>query len=558
MLRSGSGGRRETVRRTTGAALRRLAARAKGLVGARNRVSAGSGSESGSGSGLPPVVALGIVIVAAVLRFRRLGDESFWLDEAFTWVFVTEKYTTVELLTRLPSEDVHPPLYYLLMDGWVAVAGASEAVMRLPSALFGVAAVWLTYAVGAKLFDEWAGVGAAAVVGVSTFHLYYSQEARMYSLLVLLALASYYFFVDLADGGATDRWTAPGYVLASVLLLYTHVYGIFVVLAQNAYLVPRLLLSRREWPVIGRADAAGTSLGRWLSVQSVVALLAAPWLLTLFTRFPTISEGGCASITWIPEPCLSMVRQTIVRYFFYCGTADIYGLGVAGGSLCNVVYGGVTALALGLAVVGLVGVGVNRSGKRDPTGPGTLMVLLWFLTPIVVPFVLSQVITPFLVTRYTIVASPPLFLLLGKGVQTLRPPVPAWGRLLLVVVLVVGLAAPLPTYYEEDQKRQWRGAVETVGSTASDDALVLVSEPHVVAPYRYYARDSERAIAGINDTATRAEVRAAVGDHDSVWLVLSRAKGEGLAAHLRSLGYEAVESHRYQGIRVHSFVRKED
>jgi mannosyltransferase len=556
MLRSGFGGRRETVRRKTGAALRRLAATTKGLVGARKRVSAGSGSESESGSGLPSVVALGIVLVAAVLRLSRLGDESFWLDEAFTWVFVTEKYTAVELLTILPSEDVHPPLYYLLMDGWVAVAGTSEAVMRLPSALFGIATVWLTYVVGAKLFDEWAGVGAAAVVGVSTFHLYYSQEARMYTLLVLLTLASYYFFVDLADGGATDRWTVPGYVLTSVLLLYTHVYGIFIVLAQNAYLVPRLLLAGREWPVIGRASATGTSLRGWLSVQSVVALLAAPWLLTLFTRFPTISEGGCASITWIPEPCLSMVRKTIIRYFFYCGSADIYGFGIAGSPLCNVVYGGLTALALVLAVGGAVGIGVKRSGKHDPTGPKTLMVLLWFLTPIVVPFVLSQVITPFLVTRYTIVASLPLFLLLGKGVQTLRPLVPAGGRLLIVVLLVVGLAAPLPTYYEEDQKRQWRGAVETVESTASDDALVLVSEPHVVAPYWYYARDSDRTIIGINDTTTRAEVRAAVGDHDSVWLVLSRAKKEELAAHLRSLGYEAVESHRYQGVRVHSFVRK--
>lgn len=498
-------------------------------------------------------MALAIVAVAGGLRFYGLGQESVWLDEAFTWVFVTEQYTTIELLTTLPLEDVHPPLYYLIMHGWTAIAGSSEVALRVPSALFGVAVVGLTYVVGAKIFDEWAGVVAAAVVCVSTFHLYYSQEARMYSLLVLLTLASYYFFVDLAEGEAHGRWTVLGYVLVSVLLLYTHVYGLFVVLAQSAYLVPRMVLAGRGWPVMGGGGATGLSLRRWLGIQSVLAFLTAPWLLTLFVRFPTISEGGCTSIAWIPEPCLSMVRQTIFRYFFYCGTADFYGLGLTGGPLCEAIYLTVLALALGLAVVGLID--VTESSRFDPPGPKTLMVLLWFLTPIVVPFVLSQVVTPFLVTRYTIVASLPLFLLLGKGVRTLRPLVPVGGRLLLVGVLVVGLAAPLATYYEEDQKRQWRDAVETVESTASEDALVLVSAPHVVAPYRYYARDSERTPVGIDDAATLAEVRAVVDDHDSVWLVLSRTSGEALAAHLRSLGYDAVESHRYQGVRVQHFVR---
>lgn len=535
----------ETVRRKAGSLLRPPIRVTQGVL---ERV-----GSAGPWSKRPSTVALAVVVLAAVLRLYRLGDESVWLDEAFTWVFVTEKYTTIELLTTLPTEDVHPPLYYLLMDGWIGIAGASEAVMRLPSALFGIATVALTYVVGAKVFDEWTGAIGAAIVSVSSFHLFYAQEARMYAMLAALTLASYYFFVDLSRGDEVGRWTILGYVVTSVLLVYTHVYGIFVVLAQNAYLLPRLLVAGREWPAIGEVHPGPVSVRRWLGLQSAVAILSAPWLVVLLTRLPTISRGGCASITWIPEPCVKIVSRTLYRYFFHCGTAEFYGVPMGGGPFCEFVYPAVVVFGLGLAVLGVVGVTASdRYGLPNGT---TVMVVLWFLTPILVPYALSELVTPFLVTRYTIGASLPLFLLVGKGVRSLRPLVPVSGRVLVVVVLVVGLAAPLPTYYGVDQKRQWRTAVETVETTADDEALVLVSDTHVLAPYRYYARDSDRTVTSINDTASIETVRAAVGDRPDVWVVLSRAKRGVLTERLRSLGYVTAERHQYRGIRVYHFVR---
>ena len=508
---------------------------------------------AGPRSGRPSTVALAVVALAAVLRLYRLGDESVWLDEAFTWVFVAEKYTTVELLTTLPTEDVHPPLYYLLMDGWVGIAGVTETAMRLPSALFGIAAVGLTYVVGAKVFDEWTGVIGAAIVTVSSFHLYYSQEARMYAMLAALTLASYYFFVDLSQGDEVSRWTILGYTVTSVLLVYTHVYGIFVVLAQNAYLVPRLLMADREWPAIGEIRPGPVSVRRWVGLQSAIAFLSAPWLLVLLTRLPTISHGGCVSIAWIPDPCVKIVSRTLHRYFFYCGTAEFYGVPMGSGPLRGVIYPAVVLLSLGLAVVGLGHV-TNTGHYARPDGR-TIMVVLWFLTPLLVPYALSELVTPILITRYTISASLPLFLLVGKGVRSLRPLVPATGRAVLVVLLVVGLAAPIPTYYEADQKRQWRTAVETVETTADDEALVLVSDTHVLAPYRYYARDSDRTVKSIDDTASIGAVRAAVNDRTDVWVVLSRAKRDVLTERLESLDYVPVEEYQYRGIRVYHFVR---
>ncbi len=83
----------------------------------------------------------------------------------------------------------------------------------------------------------------------------------MYTLMVLLALVSMYFFLRLLRRGFLQRATLPlaiGYVLSTTLLLYAHVYGVFVVLAQNVYLVSLLLLpSHRTFRV-----------WHWLSLQA--------------------------------------------------------------------------------------------------------------------------------------------------------------------------------------------------------------------------------------------------------------------------------------------------
>ncbi|MFW6435492.1 MAG: glycosyltransferase family 39 protein, partial [Halovenus sp.] len=444
--------------------------RADGDTGPRRaRVVAGLTDRISSASPFDALVGC-LLVVAAGLRLYRLGDESFWLDEAITWYFVTEKYTTAEILFVLPIEDVHPPLYFLLIDLWVSLAGASESALRFPSAVLGIASVGLLYLLGVKLFDRWTGLIAAALLSVSSFHLYYAQEARMYTLLTALTVVSFYFFVDLVSEESYGRLSVLGYVVATVLLAYTHLFGMFVVLAQNSYLLPRAVLSSRTWPVIGRLESTSASLRDWLGIQGIVILMAAPWWGTILFRLPSISSGGCAGITWIPEPLPADVVTVLKRYFYYCGNPSEMS------PIPEVVFLFVMALAGGLAVIGLFG-SDRRPGLGRP-GSVELVVLVWLLTLIVVPYVLSHTVTPILIARYTIGASIALFLLVGRGVQRLRPYAPTAVRVALVGVLLVGIVAPLSGYYEDDQKRQWRDAVSSIDAT--DDDLVLVTKPHLV------------------------------------------------------------------------------
>lgn len=523
---------------------------------------------------LPTVAAAVAMVVAAGIRFYRLGAKSVWLDEAFTWLFTTRAYTTPEILLELPANDVHPPLYYLVVDAWVAVAGTSEAALRFPSAVFGVAAVGLLYLLGAKLFDRWAGAVAAAVLCVSTFHVHFSQEARMYALLTVLTLVSYYFFVDLVEGDTADRTTIVVYVAATVLLVYTHVFGSFVLLAQHAYVVPRALLARCEWPPrslfagnqrlgIDRLEAQPLSFRRWVTIQVPIAVLAAPWWLTLLGRMQTVAQGGLDNIAWIPKPAPDTVWTVVYRYFFHCRIHSFYGFSPDGGLLSGLVFPAVTLLALALATVGFlsgedgaVPTGGHDTGRVRP-GPTEWIVLVWFLTLLAAPYVLSHAVTPILVTRYTICASLALFLFVGKGVVALRPYAPVGVQVLLVIVIVIGLASPLPTYYGAEQKTNWRDATASVESSAAADARIIVTRGHLVPAFRYYADRSAASVVGVEDRASRAALRAAVDGRERVWLVRSWTRCDDVPERLRSLGYETVETRRFRGIHVYRFVRED-
>ena len=143
-------------------------------------------------------------LVAAGLRLFHLGAQSLWIDEVLTWnsAHIGRPFGSSELL-----ENVHGPLFSLIEHYWCAWAGDSEWALRLPSALFGVATVPAI----AWLADRWLGrpvaVWAAWLLALSPFHVWYSQEARNYSLLMLCACVSGALVLDLRE-----RLTGPGVI----------------------------------------------------------------------------------------------------------------------------------------------------------------------------------------------------------------------------------------------------------------------------------------------------------------------------------------------------------
>lgn len=129
-----------------------------------------------------------LLLLAFILRLINL-NQSFWLDEGAQMV-MSQKPVLFQWIGRI--NDFHPPLYYLLMHFWLKL-GRSEWFLRLPAVLSGVATVYFIYLIARKIINEKVAVLSALFLTFAPFQIYYSQEARMYSLFALLTTASMLF-----------------------------------------------------------------------------------------------------------------------------------------------------------------------------------------------------------------------------------------------------------------------------------------------------------------------------------------------------------------------------
>ncbi len=128
----------------------------------------------------------GIILAGAVLRLHGLDRTSIFNDEAASWSLARLSFIG---MLRGTEADVHPPLYHVILYATMHLFGDSAATMRLPSALMGIANIYLIYRLGTVLWDRLTGVFAAPLLSFASFDIWYSQEARMYALLCLLATA---------------------------------------------------------------------------------------------------------------------------------------------------------------------------------------------------------------------------------------------------------------------------------------------------------------------------------------------------------------------------------
>src|SRR3954453_14722334 len=183
-----------------------------------------------------------------------------WIDEGISVGIASHPFADIP---RVLSQDGNPPLYYLLLHGWMQVTGASEAATRILSLVLAILAAPASFWAGARLFDRRAGALAAAGAAGSPFLTYYAQETRMYSLVVLLSILASASFVLAFVRGERRHVAWLGVWLA--LLLYTHTWGLFLATAMAG-----------AWLVMWRRGQLAARDG--LRVAAGVALLYAPWL----------------------------------------------------------------------------------------------------------------------------------------------------------------------------------------------------------------------------------------------------------------------------------------
>ncbi|MDQ6836471.1 MAG: glycosyltransferase family 39 protein [Actinomycetota bacterium] len=188
-----------------------------------------------------------LTVLAAVIRLVGLAHQSYWYDEADT---VSILHTSAGgLLARVPTWETTPPLYFMLAWLWAHLLGDGEAGLRSLSALAGILTVPIGFAAGARLVSRRVGLITAGLIACNPLLVWYSQEARSYSLLVLLSSAALLAFVHLRVR-PTPRWTVIWAVTAS-LALATHYYAALTIVPQAIYLLARYRHTRRVRIAVG-------------------------------------------------------------------------------------------------------------------------------------------------------------------------------------------------------------------------------------------------------------------------------------------------------------------
>ncbi len=213
------------------------------------------------------LVFLGMVLAAgAAIRFSTLGLQSYQHDEVITAMRVLDG-SFGHMLHEVKVSESNPPLYYVLAWGWTRAFGLGEVELRFLSALFGVLAVGVGYLLGRELASRRVGLALAALMAFNPMLIWYSQEARSYSLLVLLCALSLWFFVRaLKWGRGSDlAWWA----LASALALCSHYFTFFAVGIEAIWLA--IALRSRWWvlvPAIAAVAVTGLALLPLLTAQT--------------------------------------------------------------------------------------------------------------------------------------------------------------------------------------------------------------------------------------------------------------------------------------------------
>jgi mannosyltransferase len=402
-----------------------------------------------AGPSSPVLVALGVLIaVAAALRFGTLDGQSFWFDESVTVDLMRPRLWDV--LGALPDSESTPALYYVLAWGWSKAFGVGEVGLRSLSALAGVATVPVAFAAGRRLASVRVGIVAAALVAANPMLVWFSQEARSYSLLVLLGALSFLQAVRARDRPVARElalWAA-----CCALMVSTHYFGIFLAAAEAVWLLGAAPAARRRVAV---ASAA-------------VGLVAAAWLPLALAQE---RDGRTSFIAAIPrkERIAEVARELATANTRVISSNSAFPRGIEG-RLATV------AVAAGLLLLFLRASGRERRAARVALAVGGGAILL--------PLAIGLVGADFFRDRNVIGAWVPLCVALACGLGAVRAG--AVGLIAACAVCAAGVVVDVRVAREVPlQRTDWRGAARLLGRPDAGRAVVI-NPPYASSPLRHY------------------------------------------------------------------------
>jgi len=512
------------------------------------------------------------LLLFIALAFARgvygLGGQSLWWDESLSLQranyslrrVLSNEIVLTDTSRQVVTFDNHPPLYFLLLHFVVKLTGQSEFALRFPSLAFSVLTVPLLYTVGKHLCDRRVGLLAALFGAISPLYLWYSQEARMYTMLTFLGLLSFYSLLRILTSGVKRKTSnvkypisniQPStsnlqltiiYIVSSVAMLATHYLGFLILLAELVIFLSSIRNARRRPEPFDKLRTPPAEGWRRVVIPVLgVLLIAVP---ILYYGFSILPKGEMAGFRFIP--LLELLRDV----------SNSFSLGI------SVQAERVLAVHWVFRAVLLIGVlaivwrtfrrlptlrreGVPRSGQasniqypisvpKPPTSNKALPALIYLLAPVLAIYLVSYVRPAYMNIRHLIMVSPAFYLILAVGMVVIRKQWPLVFASCLAL-MIAGSAHSTQQYfsnekYAKDDHRAWG---EYLKAHAQPGDVIVLDPPHTSQIYQYYAVSSRdvTADAGLPwtglprltgpDEDTISALEELMAEYDRIWLALT-------------------------------------
>lgn len=387
-----------------------------------------------------PIVAGILLLIFAMMNL----NSSIWFDESYSAYLVRGDFKQIWEMTAV---DVHPPFFYFALKIWTMIFGTSIIAMRFMSVFFGMIAILFLF----QLIKKWFGLKVASfatiAAAISPMFIRYSQEMRMYTIVLMLVMMATYFLTLALEKG-TERSGCKYWVTYAILIavgMWTHYFSAFM-------WITHLVIIFKYFGGIKRVFKDKKLLKTIILTYVFAVILYLPWLPSFFNQIKTVQAGF-----WIPPVSFETMGDFTASALFFNKGQEVTGWGVVFGLML------ITVFVIGLTKILKV---ENTETKKKIKN-----MLILVGVPFVVMTALSlPPLTSSFVDRYILYSIVILWALFGVVAGLVKD-----QRLKIVLVSLVLIVAGFGISFVENRKP--RGFIkeiiaETFASAKEDEAII--------------------------------------------------------------------------------------
>ena len=375
-------------------------------------------------------IVLLILVLATALRFYHIDYQSVWLDEICSILEANPDIKWSDLEATIMLSDPHPPLYFALMKILFQLFGYTTLVARVFSAIVGVGGVYALYLLGKEIDNKNTGLLAAFLLAINSFHIYYSQEVRMYALLVLLTVLSYYRLVVYLKENTYKNATLYG--LFTGLMLLTQFFGLFVLVSQVIILLFVFIKKEKTHKLLFFKQLLASGLVIIISFLPALNI----FIETTKKKYTAIQPTTIDTVFLIFK---DFVQQSYILLFLYSG---------------------LTVVCIYYAF-------------KEKMKLNYLLLFSWIIITLALPILRSYLVTPMIVSRYFITILPAFIILISIAILKFKYAIIKILLLLFLTTVTFYELFIFNDYYNKIAKTQFREITEFIKKENKENDQVV-------------------------------------------------------------------------------------